>query len=80
MSLTAIMRLNRRRAAASARARGRDLLDALDSQSKNALLGCLDGVRARGQQTALRETRGSVLSTARPIEPWAKSETLPEDL
>ena len=74
------MRLNRRRAVASARARGRDLLDALDSQSKNALRGCLDGVRARGQQTALRETCGFVLSTARPIEPWAKSETLPEDL
>jgi len=45
-----------------------------------AFRGCFDGVRARGQQTALRETCGSVLSTARPIEPWTKSETLPETL
>ena len=73
LSLTAIMCLNRR-AAAYARAHGPDVLDALDSQSKNALRGCLDGVRGRGQQTALRETCGSVLSTARPIEPWTKSE------
>ena len=69
LSLTAIMCLNRR-AAASARERGPDVLKALDSQSKNALRGCLGGVRARGQQIALRETCGCVLSTARAVEPW----------
>ena len=67
-------------AAASARARGPDVLDALDSQSKNALRGCLDGVRAHCQQIALRERvvafylRLGLLSRGRTSEALAETE------
>ena len=79
LSLTAIMYLNCR-AAASARGTRASRSRYAQLSEQYALRGCFDGVRARGQQTALRETRGSVLSTARPIEPWMKSETPPETL